>query len=280
MAHYENLEIAAEWRIQNAQSRYPFNDYCPMTGSGGTEVPNNLFLDASIAFASSSNTVRLTDIAKTNAGITFTLKNDIDNEIGYIQYSQTLDTSLLLITSEDGRKLGAVVVDIAEALSFLAKFSGVSAFSATAATFCARCLHAYSATVVTSLGLQAGTALSGNVVLIGENGVVLQHVTQEVLAVTNFFAFVSSGAYAVDQIPTTVNQIRIHVVGEPLAAAVTQNCNNGQSAVFAETVNGVSPNSAGNISIVADRRLGPTALRIVANAAQSELIFELAGVAP
>ncbi len=262
-----NLEIFAGWRQQQQESKYPFADDCTCTSKSGYTIDNGVFVDASVAFADSSQVIRIVSISQLSGVITISLQNKTLTETGTATFTAATLTDELVVRDAAGRRLGLLVVNTAKASELLTDINGTETFADDALLLCPRCIHVYASEIVTGIAAEGETPVRGHVLLIGENGVVLRHVQSESAELEGV---TSSGP---------ANYIRVDVVGDPLANAAT--ClEDGDSAIFPETLSGVSPDRFGNIQIVPDRSTIGTALRIISNASQSEIVIELAGVAP
>jgi len=269
----DNFEGFASWREQQKESRYPFADFSSVESVEGLIIPNEVLIDASVAFANSDSYVELISVSKTDNLLTFTFRNLIETETaaGVFDLSAPSDTIYLYDTFN--RRLGLLIVDIGATLTFGIGLATNLTFKSGAARLCPRCVHTYAGAGVTSLRIRdSSTALSGNALLIGEQGILLRHITEEVTSYTD-----PSSSHPI-LVTHTVNYIRVDVVGDPLAAAANCADSTNIPVTFPTSINGVTPNEYGNINLAIDRGTLGSALRIIPNAKNSELIIKLAGV--
>ena len=272
----ETFEFYADWRYQNSLSRYPFTDDSAMLSTTGEIVPDNVFVDVSLIFVQASP-VALRRIDVANGKLIATFQNAIETELAtatiLVDGVQAVGE---LIAESSYTKIGLLVCNPAGLAEFARTAPTTMTFKPTAAKLNPRCMHNYQSQAVTSVATDRGSLQTGNVYLVGENGIVLTKIDTEILSVVD-------PRFPVDTPitqPRAVNRIRVDIVGDPLKNA--NDCNADAMppynvGLFAQTVAGALPAGTGNIQLLTDRRFGPSALRIQVGDDPSELIVSIVG---
>jgi hypothetical protein len=271
----ETDELYASWRYQNSLCRYPFTDESTMLATTGETMPDDVFVDASLIFVQASPvSLRRIDVA--GGKLVATFQNEIETELATATFTvDGLQDTAPLVAKNGYTKVGLIVCNPAGLAEFARKSPATLAFKHVVAKLNPRCMHNYQSQAVTSVAPETAVGQTGNVYLIGENGIVLTRVTTRVLPQLDpIFAVTPSSQ------TQNVNWIRVDIVGDPLKNANA--CNTVEMppynvGLFAQTVVGATPAFNGNIQLLADRRFGNSALRIQVGDDPSELVISIVG---
>lgn len=225
-----SLIVFPQFREEQQDSKYPFEDGTKTTPAGAEiNVPNNVIIDAAI-FAvggGGSASIAAFEIYGTELTITVETTNPLITLTAAASLSSFPPTVQL---SDDRGRPGGTLVFGENAYSF---FSSIPAkryeFKANALTFVASCFTPVPETRVNGVLINDTELLTGDIALIGENGVVVRNVSRN----------------------GQENRIRVDVIGVPLFKR--KNCSNEEldppAQKFLSTINNCPPDEFGNFII-------------------------------
>lgn len=228
--------VYPEFRDEHADSRYPFADDTTLVATSGQVLANAIVMDALLFPIGNGGPVWLSRIEIERLTITWVFGNSAGDvcrgvvDLGAVDASVELRDSLL-------RPAGVLLVNPALVFSLQSWDAGRHEFGEGAGDLVASCVAVAPEVGVRGVAAGAEAPVSGDVWLIGEDGVQ--------------FAIVPGG-------------IRVDVVGDPLFRRRV--CGAGETFVvpeFLRTINGISPSYWGGFQIQAGRVLASRpALRV------------------
>lgn len=164
-----------EWRDEKAGSSYPFADGCTLATRGGEiRLPPAMLVDAAVYPIGGGARMGLTAIEVDGArSVTLRVGTPSRPRLASCSFDPLLPPSTLGLADERGRPAGMLLCD-PTALSVSQSWpAGSYAFAAGAAEFVASCCVPVPDDHVEGFLLEDGTVASGEVWLVGEEGVVL-----------------------------------------------------------------------------------------------------------
>jgi hypothetical protein len=228
----------SDYREELRPGRYPFRDDASLLDSGGVAIPDDLILDASLFPIGSYDNLQITKIAITPQSATISIGQA--NALAVL--TATIDTAdppeVLNLTDSRGRAGGVLVLDTSRALELQTWATGDHAFAFGAAAFVASCIIPTPEVGIRGFLTDDGVLHTGDVWLVGADGVVLRQVDDGV--------------------------IRVDVVGDPLfKRRLCRPLELFQAPRFLQTINGIGPDEYGILNLlVVDAQKGDTILRI------------------
>ena len=239
-----------QFRNENAASHYPFADNATLISQSGMVLGADAIVDALLHPVGNTNQLYLDSIQITGATALFVIgDNTASKYVGTVDLSTIQDGSVGI---QDGSKrpAGILVVDPLLIKTLLGWHQGVHTFGPTAAPFVLSCCVPSPLVGVTGLAAADMPTLTGDVWLVGENGVVLSFTNQD--------------------------SVRVDVIGEPLA--LRKLCHSNEAFVapqFLKTINNIPPSDWGGFTITIGKLLAnKPALRITPD--QDSILIELA----
>lgn len=186
-----------QWRDEQDASNYPFEDGATLLNDAGVTLPPGLFLDAILYPVDIGSRPRLSQLVVTNSTVTVVIGDSYTDEL----CSGTVDLlsigDLIPLRDAAGRDSGVLVSDSLRLSSLQSLVNGTHEFTAEQAGFVPSVVAAAPPTGVQGLRLPDGTIITGEVWLVGGEGIIFD------VADT-----VDGGAAA--------TLIRAHAVGDPL----------------------------------------------------------------
>jgi hypothetical protein len=164
-----------EWRDEKAGSRYPFADGCTLATRGGEiRLEPAMFVDAAVYPIGGGARLGLTAIEVVGAReVTLRVGMPGGLQLASCSFDPLLPPTTLALADAAGRPAGMLLCD-PTALSVAQAWPlGSFPFATGAAEFVASCCVPVPADHVQGFVLEDGTAVSGEVWLVGEEGVVL-----------------------------------------------------------------------------------------------------------
>jgi len=228
-----------EFRDELRESRYPFGDTATLTSDDGTQLEATVFADASIYPIGAVLPLYLSQLVVSADLISLEIKDSVRRVRCTTRFSPQSPPDQLHLADDYGRPAGVLVLSEDGATSLSSMVPGTYAFASDATTFAARCVIPTPEVGVRGILTEAGELLTGDVWLVGGDGVVIRR-------------------------GDTASDIRIDIVGDPLF--VRSLCE--QVALFSpprfiQTINGCPPDDHGNYELaVADDLCDDTILRI------------------
>jgi hypothetical protein len=225
-----------EWRDSNEHRNYPFSDGATLT-DGVNEIPQDLFVDARLYPIGAQGRVYLSNVRFDAPDVTLTIS---DTEVGVLATATFSLESLpdrVVFGDSLGRPAGLMIPVEAVGLAVFGSFgTGDTPFLVDQAEFAASVVVPTPEIGIRGLLLDDGTLFTGDIFLVGEDGIVL---TDE-------------GGF-----------IRVDVVGDPFAlqqlcidelcGGDIANCDPATLKLLQfcglRTINGVGPNDAGDFKL-------------------------------
>lgn len=227
-----------EWRDEQGDSRYPFADGAALLAQSGLVLGNDVFLDAVFYPPGAGARLYLTSVeAEGSRTVTLYVGDPASPRLA----SATLDPldppSSLVFADRYGRPAGLVVSDPTRLASFQTWPLGSHQFG-TSAEIATACVIPTPAAGVRGFVLEDGKLFTGDVWLVGEDGVVVRQDGDRT--------------------------IRFDLVGDPLfRRRLCQPTDLFNTPRFIKTINGHAPDERGNFTItVNDEMAGDVILRI------------------
>lgn len=221
-----------EFREQLANTRYPFTDLATLRAVTGEELAKDLFLDASLYPAGNLQALHI----KTVTIVPRTAEISLAQPAGTVVATASLDLvspeEILVFEDEHGRPAGIMVVNLDRVPELAGLPPGTYTFGPAAAPLAATCVIPTPWTGLQGVRLPNGEVLTGDVWLVGGEGVVLR--TSD----------------------TSPNTIRVDVVGDPLFRR--RLCDPQElftTPRFVTTINHCAPDVYGNYNLTAGTRL-------------------------
>jgi hypothetical protein len=246
--------VAAEWRNNNEQVRYPFVDTASLQNEKGTVVlDQDMFDDARIYPIGAAVGVYLTKILVEGKEVTFTVGDPVNGDLASGGYNALSAPSEIALYDSYARPAGVLVSNV-EKLGSLADQlpQGETVFEAGSTEFVASVVIPLPHVGVRGFLLDDGNVLTGDVWLVGEQGVVLSY---------------ADGA------------IRVDVIGDPYA--LIRDCEEqGQPLpVFngLKTLNEIEPNEHGDFKLLVGGNLSEKPVFRITTLGGGRLEFKLVG---
>lgn len=193
-----------EWRDELDSTRYPFSDDATMTSEAGNFLSELVLIDAVLYPIGATLPLRLSSVVVSPGAITVFVSDTNDDISVQASFSAGSIPDNLKLIDEHGRTAGLLVSSAIRLATLVGLPSGTHIFSEDATTFALSCCHPLPSGGVEGFVLDDGTVLSGDVVLVADDGVVFSH-SQVVSTPANPY-------YSA----TTFEQIRVDIVGDPL----------------------------------------------------------------
>jgi hypothetical protein len=229
-----------DFRAELEATKYPFADTVSLLDTTkAMRIEPDSFLDASLYLIGASDRLYLSQITVDDtANVLFVISDEFGTATASAPYTAGATTDVLVFNDPDGRPAGIIISEALRLLRFTTWPAGTYTFKLSATEFVASCVIPTPGIGVRSLRTDEGFAVSGEVWLVGDDGVVITSPSEAV--------------------------IRIDVVGEPLFKR--KRCTDTDEFVppnFIRTINNCPPDAYGNYHIlVGDQLAGDTILRI------------------
>lgn len=225
-----------EFLAEQQNSNYPFGDDCTLRSADNLFFDPGLFLDAVLYPTGSPERLAITSITTSYSTITIYIGNDAAVDLLQITYDP-LNAPELLTVYQGDRIAGMLLPDSTLLATLQSWPAGTHAFSTGTAEFVPSVTIPLPDVGVTGFQLDNGDVISGDVWLIGEDGIVF----------------------------TVLNgdTIRIDVVGDPLFRRRLCDAAGFVTANYGKTINNIAPDEYGDFKIIVGTRLNPEpALRL------------------
>lgn len=243
-----------EFRDDNAASRYPFADSATLMTTTGLQFPVDMILDAAVYPVVGNDVgMRLTKIVVADTEVTLVIGNSTNTWSASGTFDKITPPTMIELVDTYSRPAGVLICDATELAIFQVWPLGSHLFAATAAAFVAAVTFPVPATGVRGLMTPDQNLFTGDVWLVGDDGVVIR---------------------AADD-----NTVRIDIVGDPLF--VRRVCGTEadlfETPKFLQTINGEEADEYGNYTIlVTNDQAADTVLRVFAQS-DSSLRIEVEG---
>lgn len=216
-----------EFREQLAPTRYPFTDKSTLRTADGKDLPPDLFLDASLYPVGNSQPLHIAKIVVVPRTATFTLATPTGGALATATLDLVNPEEILPFEDTAGRPAGVMVVNADRAVDLAGFVPGTYILGAAAASLAAACVIPTPAAGVQGIRLPDGSLLTGDIWLVGGDGVVLR---------------------LSEDLP---NAIRVDVVGDSLfrrKLCVPEEL--FTTPRFVKTINGCAPDAYGNYNLL------------------------------
>ena len=249
------LDIAAtEWRNNNRNANYPFSDAATLMSEQGVPLDRDVFDDARIYLVGASGRIFIPRINLTGSIVTIYVGSEDSGELGYARYDYNSPPEDLGVLDMFGRPAGIFVSDGRRLAALGTGFGrGDYDFRAEATEFAPSAVIALPDAGIWGILLDDGNVLSGEVWLIGENGVVLRE---------------EDGF------------VRVDVMGDPYAAAKECADLGRPFPVFCgiKTINGISPDANGDFKLLPGGNMSSGSILRISPNGPGRLKIRLLGV--
>lgn len=216
-----------QWREGSSGGKYPFTDGSTGKSKEGVLVPASLFTDARIFPVGGDVRQSITRIERSATQMDIAIADGHgETGVGIVQAGQ--DSNTIIIYDKYGRNCG-MLLGQQIALSLFASLAiGTYTFPLGALEFVATCVAPQPQEGVRGILLESGELFTGDVWLVGEDGVVVR----------------KDGDY-----------IRLDIIGDPRfrqrACSQLSSSSSSTPQIPIQTINGISPNAYGGFYIFA-----------------------------
>jgi len=246
--------VATEWRNNNERVRYPFVDTTSLTSEdGAATIDQDLFDDARLYPVGAAVGVYLRKINVDGKNVTFTVGDPVNGDLADGTYDATSAPAEVPLYDAYNRPAGVLVSDAARLGALADQLpQGETVFEAAATEFVASVVIPMPHPGVRGFLLDDGNIVSGDVWLVGEDGVVLSY---------------EDGA------------IRVDVIGDPYA--LIKDCEEqGQPLPTfngLKTLNDIEPDDAGDFKLLVGGNLSEKPVLRIATQGGGRIEFKLVG---
>ncbi|HSN69962.1 MAG TPA: hypothetical protein VLT59_00570, partial [Steroidobacteraceae bacterium] len=163
-----------DWRVENEQRNYPFADDATLT-NGMLTLPKSLLLDARLYPIGGGPRQYISSITKAATLITFTISDDAQ-VLATASFDEAAipDSGEVAIYDEYSRPAGILVSTETALRSFASIDSGTYSFGVEQTAFAATVVIPQPSIGVRGVLLPDGSVLTGDVWLVGEDGIVIR----------------------------------------------------------------------------------------------------------
>ena len=170
-----------DFRDEQADSRYPFVDTATLTATDNTTViPRNTFYDACLFCINGSSNSYISSIVISSQLVTINISDAENTDIAATSFApkpiQAPETGALALLDVYNRPAGTLVIDRERLTVFAGWAEGTYEFEPAATEFAATTSIPANEPGVRGLLKPDNTILTGDVLLVGDGGVVLRHV--------------------------------------------------------------------------------------------------------
>lgn len=192
-----------EFRQQLETTKYPFSARASLHNNAGQSIVEGSFLDAHLYPIGGKARLYLSKVTVTTTTMTFILGDEATPELasGVVSLGN-LENNVILADSY-GRPAGILISERVRLASFQAWGIGTHEFNVDQTEFAATCCMPTPEVAVRGILLEDGSVLSGQIWIVGDDGVVIRH-DYEVVPVS------------CQQDMAAVDVIRVDIVGDPL----------------------------------------------------------------
>lgn len=211
--------IFPEYRDERKLTKYPFTDTSTLTSTeGNISIPEEIFCDASIYMPGAVPPIYIQRITVTDTDVSVTV-SDYSKRVKATGIVKPREEVLSLYNA-GGHQVGILVASTDLTYFTLTNLpKGEHEFTSTSASFVPRCIIPLKDTGVTSIGVEGGEQLYGDVWLVGKDGIIVRYVD---------------------------NAIRFDIVGDPLFKRFNASF---EPPKFVKTINGQPPDEYGTFRI-------------------------------
>lgn len=224
-----------EFREEYENTRYPFADDCSLTSDTGLLLPVNAFLDMVLHAYGAVGAVHLARVTVAVDAVELAFADSVLTEVATAAISLADVPDNLPLVDVYSRDAGLIVSESIRLAAFAAWPLGDHRFTAASAALVPSVVVPMPAVGVRAFRLDDGSLVSGDVWLVGDDGVVIRDDNEE--------------------------SVRIDIVGDPLfKRRLCDPLGKFASPNFVKTVNGQGPDIYGNIDIAVSDLGSPTTI--------------------
>ena len=191
-----------QWRDVWETTAYPFEDQTSLTNSSGESLPRQTFLDAHLYPVGAIGPLRLGIVAVGHEFVSLSVLDQRDNEVCRGIFATPDPPDNIELVDPWGRPAGLLVSSPERLSQFQTWGVGEHRFDLAEATFCSSVCMPSPEIGVRGILLEDGTLLTGQVWVIGDDGVVVRYESGQ-----------QSQACSASKV---IDTIRVDIVGDPL----------------------------------------------------------------
>lgn len=192
-----------EWRAEQEPTRYPFSQDATLVNDAGDVIFETTFLDATFYIVGATAGLYLSRVSVDHETVTIYVGDPTTAQLASGSFSRAAPPDQLRFVDLHDRPAGLIVSESIRLSLFSSWSFGDHDFTAAQTAFVARCCHAMPAVGVRGFELDDGSILTGDVWLVGDDGVVLTCDSVDVTAGCG----IAAGEYL---------KLRIDIVGDSL----------------------------------------------------------------
>jgi hypothetical protein len=221
-----------DWREENKRRKYPFSDNVP-AASDELAIPDDLFFDGRLYPIDGTQDMYLSRITKTASSLEFAIRSSGTEELAVATFAlnDIPDNDELAFFDTYGRAAGLLLAEEASLRAFSGMDIGEYTFFLSQTQFAAAVAVPQPAVGVRGILLESGDMLTGEVWLVGEDGIVLRR---------------------------DDDAIRIDIIGDPFASRklCEDSLTNEEDVTTLvpycpiKTLNGIEPDDNGNFKLI------------------------------
>lgn len=190
------------WRDELNSARYPFDDLATLVGDNDEFIPAELFVDAVLHVIGGDDTLYISQIDVESNSVTLTIGTETTPALATGVFDLLDPPGIVSLEDELERPAGMLIANQPALGIFQAWEQGVHTFQPEATRFSVAVTVPLSEPGVRGFLLDSGELVTGEVFLVGDNGIVLSHEIKT-----------STGPNGETEEYT---EIRVDVVGDPL----------------------------------------------------------------
>lgn len=195
-------QLFPEWRAEQTLTGFPFTQRASLT-NGQRTIQKGLLTDAMLYPIGGGARIYLSGVTITHTTVTVTVGDETTEELASGNFPLVNPPDQVALTDPQDRPAGLLVSTSAQLSTLQAWGVGSWAFKPDETEFCPAACAPTPATGLQGVLLPDGTVLTGDVWLVGSDGVVLTATTLTVPG-------------AGPNPPQTIQAIRVDIVGDPL----------------------------------------------------------------
>lgn len=162
-----------QWRDEKELTQYPFADGATLTNNENLFLPQNTFIDAAFYPIGGVQQLYLTHVIVTYQTVTLVLGDDNTDQLASGSFPLLQPTDNIRFLDRYGRPAGLLISSAALLAVFQSWPVGDHVFAAAASGFAATCCMPTPEIGVRGFVLADGTLFTGDIWLVGANGIVL-----------------------------------------------------------------------------------------------------------
>lgn len=200
----EQRILHPQYRRQLEPTKYPFADSASLTNRDGVFLPETVFLDAALHPIDGEAGLRLSQIVAEHDTCEIWIGTDVIEKLAVASFDPGDPPDNVRLVDLQGRPAGLLISEASRLGIFQSWPQGTTKFQREETEFAVSCCLPMPGVGLRGFLLEDGTVLTGDVWLVGDDGVVL---TPDLK---------SNTAPACEAAPAVTTTIRVDVVGDPL----------------------------------------------------------------